>query len=381
MNGGRGDTSRIVPTAAMDKEFFMNSKQRVLLSLNHQEPDRVPVDFWWSHETRDKLIEHLGLKNQDELQDYLGSDIRCIYPKYIGPPLRRFEDGSYEDFWGVIRKPTQFGGKEYKGEYDEVIFCPLREATSVEDIERMRWPSPDWFDYDSLIPQCEQFRDYALMIGRMGVETQTIFIQLWFFRGLDQILIDFADRPDFVKAMVDRIMKFRLEHIERMLAVTKGRAHILQIADDYGMQNGLMMSPAMWKDYFAPPLKAIADMGHEFGMKIFLHCDGSSRQIIPDFIDLGVDILNPIQPQCVGMEPNELKKEFGDRLCFHGAVDTQKTLPFGTREEVISEVKERIEVMGKGGGYILAPVHTVEADVPVGNILAVYETVKKYGKY
>jgi uroporphyrinogen decarboxylase len=110
-----------------------------------------------------------------------------------------------------------------------------------------------------------------------------------------------------------------------------------------------------------------------------LHCDGSSWSIIPDLIDLGIDILNPIQPQCADMDPGELKREFGDRLCFHGAVDTQQTLPFGTREDVIAEVKERIRVMGKGGGYILAPVHTVEADVPIENILAVYETVRKSG--
>jgi uroporphyrinogen decarboxylase len=122
-------------------------------------------------------------------------------------------------------------------------------------------------------------------------------------------------------------------------------------------------------------------MAHNAGMKVFLHCDGSSRKIIPDFIDLGIDILNPIQPQCAGMNPEELKRTFGDRLCFHGAVDTQTTLPFGAREEVISEVRERIRVMGKGGGYILAPVHTVEADVPMENLLAVYETVRECGKY
>ena len=357
----------------------MNSKQRVLLSLNHQEPDRVPVDFWWSHEIRDRLIRHLGVKNQDELQGRLGSDIRSIYPAYVGPKLRRFEDGSYEDFWGVIRKPTKFGGKEFSGEYDDVVYYPLRDARSIEDIHRMRWPSPDWFDYSSLIPQCERFSNYALMLGRMGVETQTIFIQLWFFRGLDQILIDFVDRPEFVKAMIDRIMEFRIEHVKRMIEVTKGRADILQIADDYGMQTGLMMRPAMWKEFFAPCLKTLAGIAHGAGMKVFLHCDGSSRSIIPDLIDLGIDILNPIQPQCTGMDPAELKREFGDRLCFHGAVDTQKTLPFGTREEVIAEVKERIRVMGKGGGYILAPVHTVEADVPIENILAVYETIRKSG--
>jgi uroporphyrinogen decarboxylase len=339
------------------------------------------VDFWWSHETRDKLIRHFGVRDQDELQDRLGSDIRSIYPTYIGPTLRKFEDGSYEDFWGVIRKPTTFGGKAFSGEYDDVVYYPLRNAKTIEDLEKIRWPDPNWFDYDSLMPQCERYRNYAITLGRMGVETQTIFIQLWFFRGLDQILIDFVDRPDFVMAMIDRIMTFRLEHTRRMLAVTKGRADILQIADDYGMQKGLMMSPAMWKEFFSPCLKVFADMAHNAGMKVFLHCDGSSRKIIPDFIDLGIDILNPIQPQCAGMNPEELKRTFGDRLCFHGAVDTQTTLPFGAREEVISEVRERIRVMGKGGGYILAPVHTVEADVPMENLLAVYETVRECGKY
>jgi uroporphyrinogen decarboxylase len=359
----------------------MNSKERVLLAVNHQEPDRIPVDFWWSHETRDKLIRHFGVRDQDQLQDRLGSDIRSIYPTYIGPRLKRFEDGSYEDFWGVVRKPTQFGGKEFSGEYDDVVYYPLRDAKTIEDIQKIRWPDPDWFDYDSLIPQCVRYKHYAIMLGRMGVETQTIFIQLWFFRGLDQILLDFVERPDFVKVMIDKIMAFRMDHVKRMIEAVKGNADILQIADDYGMQRGLMMSPTMWKEFFAPCLKTFADIAHNAGMRLFLHCDGSSRPIIPDLIKLGIDILNPIQPQCVGMDPNELKKEFGHQLCFHGAIDTQKTLPFGTREEVISEVRDRIEVMGKGGGYILAPVHTVEADVPVENLLAVYETVMKYGKY
>jgi uroporphyrinogen decarboxylase len=219
------------------------------------------------------------------------------------------------------------------------------------------------------------------MVGKMGRETQDIFIDLWFLRGLDKLLLDFIERPDFVKAMIDKVMAFRIEHVKRILAVAKGRADILQLADDYGSQNGLMISPKMWREFFYHPIKTLVDMAHEAGLKFFLHCDGSSREIIPDFIELGIDILNPIQPHCVGMDPNELKREFGDKLCFHGAVDTQNTLPFGTREEVVAEVKERVEVLGKGGGYILAPVHTVEADVPVENLLTVYETAMNLGRY
>ena len=353
----------------------MHSKERVLTALNHEEPDRIPLDFWWSGEIRDKLLGHLNLRTVDELQDYLGSDIRGVYPTYIGPKLKRFDDGSYEDFWGVIRKPFAHGGG---GEYDEVIAPQLAGATSLDDIERIRWPDPAWFDYGSLVEQCERYKGYALVVGKMGRECQTLFIQLWYFRGLDNILMDFITWPAFVEALIDRIMEFRVEHLKRILAVVKGRADILQIADDYGIQNGLIMSPTMWRRFFAPHLKTMADMAHDAGLKVFLHSDGGIRTIIPELIELGIDILNPIQPQAAGMEPAGLKRDFGDKLCFHGGVDTQTTLPFGTKEDVAAEVRERMEVLGAGGGYILAPVHTVEPDVPIENVLAVYEAARRY---
>jgi uroporphyrinogen decarboxylase len=125
----------------------------------------------------------------------------------------------------------------------------------------------------------------------------------------------------------------------------------------------------------------MAEMAHEAGLKVFLHTDGGVRPLIPELIELGIDILNPIQPGAAGMEPRGLKRDFGDRLCFHAAVDTQHVLPFGTKAEVIAEVQEKIRVLGEGGGYILAPVHTVEPDVPIENLLAVYETAREYGKY
>jgi uroporphyrinogen decarboxylase len=355
----------------------MNSKERVQLALRHQEPDRIPTDFWWSHETRDRLLQYLHLKDTDQLQEFLGSDIRCVYPPYHGPKLKRFEDGAYEDFWGVIRKAYKHGS----GEYDEVVFSPLANATSLGEIEKIRWPDPDWFDYEALNEMCDRYEDYAIMVGRMGIETQTIFIQTWFLRGLDRVLLDLAENPEFVEALVKQIMNFRIDHVKRILAAVKGRAEILQIADDYGMQEGLLMNPSIWRRIFGPPLKTLCDLIHEAGLKVFLHCCGSSRKIIPDLIDLGIDILNPIQVRAAGMDPKALKEEFGDRLCFHGAIDTQRTLPVGTKEEIVSEVRERIEVMGKKGGYILAPVHTVESDVPIENVLALYEAAKEYGRY
>ena len=132
----------------------MTSAERVLAAIDHQESDRVPVDFWWSVEMKEKLLRHLGLRTTDELQAHLGSDIRGVYPAYVGPELKRFGDGSFEDFWGVIRSPFSY---EAGGTYYEVMSPALAEATSLDEIEQLRWPSPDWFDYDSLVNECDRY--------------------------------------------------------------------------------------------------------------------------------------------------------------------------------------------------------------------------------
>lgn len=351
----------------------MNARDRVRAAIEHKEPDRIPLDFWWSHEVKERLIDHLNVEGVKELQDYLGSDIRCIYPPYIGRELPGYEDGSYMDFWGVIRKPYSHGC----GEYDEVVYYPLGEAKTIEDVEEIEWPEPDWFDYGKLPSLCEEYQGYALMVGQMGVFTQTIFIQAWFLRGLHQLFFDFVENRDLVKAILHKIMEFRLEHVKRILEVVKGRVDMMQIADDYGMQSGLMISPATWREFFAPHLQDLVDLIHGAGLKTFLHCCGSCREILPELIDIGIDILNPIQPSARGMDPEELKSHFGDRICFHGGIDTQSILPKGSVEDVRLHTKEMFKRLGRGGGYIMAPVHTVEPDVPLENILALYETARR----
>lgn len=317
-----------------------------------------------------RLLRRCGARDENEVQDYLGTDIRSVYPSYTGPPLKKLVDGTYEDFWGVFRKPFSHNRS---GEYDEVTAPILADADTLEDVERIRWPSPDWFDYESIRAQCERYGNHAIVLGRMGRESQTLFIQLWYYRGLERILLDLMEWPEMVERLVQKIMDFRVVHLERMLSVARGRADILQLADDYGTQHGPIMSMHLWRKYFAPHLKRMADMAHEAGLKVFLHSDGAIRPLIPSLIDIGIDILNPIQPGAAGMNPDDLKRDFGSELCFHGGVDTQKTLPFGNPRQVAEEVRDRIAVLGKGGGYILAPVHTVEPDVPTENVLAVYE--------
>jgi uroporphyrinogen decarboxylase len=352
----------------------MDSRERVMATVNHMEPDRVPVDFWWSGRTRDRLLDHLRLKDEDELQDYLGSDIRCIYPAYCGPTLKHFADGSYEDWWGIVRRPYACGS----GEFDEIIRSPLAHAATWRDIEGIRWPDPDWFDYEGLASQAARYEGRAVMVGRMGIETQSIFVQTWFLRGASRALLDLSQNPDLMKAMVQHIMGFRIEHVRRILKALDGRADLLQIADDYGTQKGLMISPDAFRTFFAPHLLTLSNIAHDAGAKVFFHCCGSCRMIIPDLIEMGVDVLNPIDGRSAGMEPSALKADFGRDLAFHGGILMG---PYDRPEEIASEVGNRIRVLAPGGGYVLAPTTSIEEDTPIENILAFCEAAKTLGEY
>ena len=354
----------------------MTSKDRVLAAIRHETPDRVPVDLWAEPDVKTSLCRHLGLRDEEALLQRFGVDFRGIYPRYIGPELKTFEDGSFEDFWGVIRKPVPHA----TGVHYEVCYSPLADAETVDDLEHCRWPDPDWFDYSCLADECEHYRDHAVVVGKMGRECQTIFIQTWYMRGLDRIMLDMVEDPELARAMIAKIMEFRIPHVTRILEAVSGKADILQFADDYGTQKGLMISPYLWREFFRPGLKQLVDLAHQYGLKAFLHSCGSVRELIPELIELGIDILNPIQVGAAGMDPRDLKAAFGEKLCFHGSVDTQQTLPFGSRVDVAEEVKQRIEVLGAGGGFVLAPTHTIEPEVPLGNIVAMYEAAAEYGR-
>lgn len=352
----------------------MNSKKRVQLAINHKEPDRVPLDFWAENSVKEALIKYLGLKDNEELLIKLGIDIRSIYPKYIGPKLQTFSDGSFEDFWGIIRKPV----KNPFGIHYEVASYPFEKINSVKDIEKYRWPKVEWFDYSSLEKELDKYSEYGICIGKMGRESQTFFIQTWYLRGLDKIMIDMLINPEIVELLISKILEFRVGHVTEILKIVSGKADWLQMADDYGTQDGLFMKPETWRKFFKPALRIITDLVHKYGLKVFHHSCGSIRELIPELIDIGIDVLNPIQVRARGMNPLELKKIFGKKLCFHGSIDTQKTLNLGTKEDIASEVKERIKTLGSGGGFILSTTHTIEPDIPLENILTLYDNVLRY---
>ena len=370
----------------MKKLPSVMSKKRVLDAVHHREPDRVPCDYWGTPEVDRKLMDHFKVDSLDAVRRCLGVDLSYIYasgiiyedpgglfgptPRYIGSKRAVWEDGSFEDLWGVNRKWVKVSSGNV---YREVVKNPLRDFTAVEEIETYdKWPKADDFDYSGLREECEKRKEVAIVLGGMP-GCATIFIQCWYLRGLDQILMDLILAPKVAHAIIEKIAEFQIAYHERVLERIGDLVDILMLADDYGTQSGLMMSRDHFRVFFKKPTQALISLGKKYNLKIMLHCDGNIRELIPEFIEMGIDVLNPIQNVGPGMAPNELKKEFGKDLCFHGGIDTQEALPRLSAEELARDVREKIETLGRGGGYILSPTHMVQLDVPLENILNMYQ--------
>jgi uroporphyrinogen decarboxylase len=368
------------------KKNLPPSKKRVIDAISHREPDRVPCDYWGTPEVDQRLMHHFSVSSLDEVRKSLKADISYIYasgiiyedrkglfsptPRYIGPGRPVFEDGSFEDLWGVTRKFSRVSSGNV---YREVVKNPFRDFTSVEEIENYKkWPQAEDFDTSGLRGECEKRRDFALALGGMP-GCATVFIQCWYLRGLDQILMDLLLSPDLAHAIIEKITEFQVAYHQKVLEEIGDLVDILMLADDYGTQSSLMMSQWHFREFFKRPTQRLIELGKRHDLKIMLHCDGNIRELIPELIEMGIDILNPIQNVGPGMEPKELKKEFGKDLCFHGGIDTQEVLPRLSAEELTRDVREKIETLGKGGGYILSPTHMIQLDVPLENILKMYQ--------
>ena len=351
----------------------MTPRERVLTALSHRAPDRAPCGYISTPEVDDKLKAHFRTDSMDAVLEKLGVDLRVIDAPYIGPELRTWPDGRFENMWGQIRKPVQ----NEAGSYMEAVEHPYAAFQSVEDVRNFRWPKAEWFDYSQLAADCKKYDQYAVVFGAPG--NMDVINGTAFGRGVERVIFDIALEDPVGLACMEMRLQCCHERSEIALRAAAGRVDILWIGDDYGTQNGLLVSPAAWRKLFFPKLKAMCDLGHKYGAKVMLHSCGSTRRIWPQLIEAGVDIYETVQPEAAEMDPAGLKAEFGDKICFHGTISTQKTLPFGTVEDVIKEVKERVRTVGRDGGLIVAPAHNFQPDTPVENILAMYDTVRQDG--
>ncbi|TKJ47566.1 hypothetical protein CEE34_03265 [Candidatus Aerophobetes bacterium Ae_b3a] len=357
----------------------MNSKERVLTAVAHSQPDRIPVDYWAVPELTETLLEKFGLVNEEQLLEKLKIDIRYVKPDYTssdfeeqpdGSLHKRLSDGTFIDIWGVKRKKITWG----RGSYLEVINSPLGGANSVKEIENHSWPDVGAFNYESILKQCLNYKDFAIICTGDRLTTRaSIFKLAMYLRGMDKFFMDLALNPGLVEALVAKLLEFHLEHNRRIFEAAAKNVDIFMLGDDFGSENGLLISLAMFRKFFKPALQDLINLAKKFNLKTMLHTCGGVRELIPDLIEIGLDILNPIQTRAKGMDPKKLKKEFGKDICFHGSIDIQKTLPFGTPDEIKRTVNSHIKTLGEGGGFILAPSHNLQMDIPIDNIIAIYE--------
>jgi uroporphyrinogen decarboxylase len=356
----------------------MTHKERLLTALNHLEPDRVPICAWYTPEAEKKMLRHLGV-DSDQVETYKASGAPLpilmdhdFLISWMGPCTGYYSrpDREYADEWGIGWK---WFDHPSGGAYTEMVRHPL---AAIKDPAEFSMPDFSREDrYDGARQLLQQYGDeYGIMAGLAC----TLFELAWYLRGLEQVLMDLVTDKDFVHAYLDKLMSW-IEVAGRKFA--RLGVDIIWIGDDVGAQNRMLISPEAFREFLKPRYaRLFAEWkGINPNVKIAFHSDGYCYPIIGDLVEIGLDILNPIQPK--SMDPAKVKKDFGKRLTLWGTVDIQEVLPFGTIQDVAQEVKLRLRTAGPGGGLIIAPAHNIQSEVPLENILAFYSTAKQYGRY
>lgn len=376
-----------------------SSRQRVITALDHQEPDRVPFDCSFGYKCLIQLQKYLGLESLQiplpgnpslsvrppiELIHELKIDLLYVsLNRNLSAPHFEYGMDSFTDEWGVeYRKVGNPFGLSY-----EVSKHPLANAT-IRDLDDYKWPDPcDLSLVAGLEERVRKLHDQTdlALVGRFN---NSIFEQAFMLRGMEQLFIDMALDPEFVITLMDRLTDTAIAYIEQGLNACGKYLQILRLAgDDMGHQHGTLLSPTMFrgivKPRFARLYREAKHLFHQYNPNgnLMAHTDGDVYPFIPDYIEMGLDVLNPVQPYVAEMEHKMLKREFGGQLAFHGGIDLQKVMPFGTPEQVRTEVAKVMRALGPGGGFILAPTHYLLPDVPPQNVIALRDAVVEYGHY
>lgn len=340
----------------------MTSKERVYKALRKEAVDRVPVFMWFHPETLRQLSVYFEIP-QESIADIFFDDIKQIWVNnnYAMEGITHVHDGeTHIDAWGITWEKRHF--------FNQVIEHPLIESTP-KDVLAYSFP------YDKLETLTRPMKEIALYGNDFFIGSDVspcAFEMYWRLRGMERSLLDFAEYPKLAQEMIRRCVDFAVFLSKNV--IKRYDLDWLWTGDDVSSQSSMILSPGMWRDFIKPELKRVFDIGKDAELYTAYHCCGTVRPIIPDLIEIGMDVLNPIQPNCPGMDPAELKREFGKDIAFMGGIDTQKLLPKGTEQEVRTEVRKLIDTMTTdGGGFILAASHTIPPETPLDNIFALYE--------
>jgi uroporphyrinogen decarboxylase len=408
---------------------LLTSRERVRIALNHEEADRVPVDFGGSRVTGisavayNNLLRQLGCKEDIHLYDIkqqlaapslevinrLGGDVIQLHrlgPTTAMPFLRldRWKPGQLTDGspclvpeeceearpdGGMIElrhNSELFARRAAESFYFDVCHAPLASAQTPADIDAFEWPDP-WSEREERylkqrVQQLYHGTDKALFAGLPMLVCSFFEISLVLF-GFENFMMKLIEDRDFIEYWLDAKLAHDFEILDKFLSVAGPCIEAIQMNDDFGAQDALQIAPTIYREIFKPRQKKWVEfVKARTRAKVFIHCDGAINEILPDFIEIGIDILNPLQTSARGMDPRPIKKKFGRNLSFWGGgVETQTTLPFGSIDDIKREVRERVKLLGQGGGYVFATIHNIQPDIPPEKVLAIYETVAECGQY
>jgi uroporphyrinogen decarboxylase len=354
----------------------MNSRERTISAINHRQPDRPPIYVSLTPQMADKLCDNLGLPYEEpvdamesarishmKLLTAMGVDIVAVAPT-VSPekPTVTLADGRIKNEWGMIFRDA--------GLYTEFAEFPLSHASVKKDILSYPFPDPEAPGrFDTAKKMMSTYSDKYAVIG----DVETMFYELsWYLTGYEKFLTDLLIEAEYLPYLMDKIMNYIIIAGKKLIEMG---VDILWCGDDFGTQQGMIMDVVTWRKVFKPRIKYMFEEFRKVrpGLKIAWHSCGSILPIIPDFIEAGLDILNPIQPLAEGMEPEYLKNTYGRDISFFGGIDIQELLPFATPQKIRDEVRRRIGILGRDGGYIVAPAHNIQPDTPVENVLAFFE--------
>ncbi len=354
----------------------MNSKTRVLTAFNHVEPDRVPINYLYNPAIDRRLKEHFGLAPGDNeaLRQRLSVDFRAIDAPYIGPKLYEDLPGITVDDFGRHRRWVQHNW----GGYWDYCSWPLLEADE-ETVAKWKLPSPDDYDYSEITRLSREYGEYCVMVGHPGVGD--IINSTGMLRTMEQVLVDLMVDDPACLLLIDRCTELWLRIMERILEAGKGGIDMFWMGEDLGTQRGPTISLELYRKHLRPRHQKFVDLARSFNVPVMIHSCGSSSWAFNDFIEMGITVIDTLQPEAADMAPAFLKKTYGSRLAFHGMISTAGELAFAPADQVTRVVKSTLETMMPGGGYALAPTHEIQDNSPTENVVAMYDAALKYGRY
>jgi uroporphyrinogen decarboxylase len=347
----------------------VSPRDRFLAAVGHRFVSPVPLDYLGSAPVDALLRQHLGVADNDQLRDRLGACIRTVGADFnMGHPACRAYHESLPP--GVIPHPfgpwSRPGPPDGYGDPQQEKVYRLTGDITEKDVEDMVVPKPDWYDYNDLVNRCRRYDGCARLLN-----AGSYMLLSTAFRPMDEVFTDFVLNPGVAHVLLGKIHALMKGFAEAALEAAKGQIEIVRVGSDLGTQKGLLLSPDTFREFFFPRIREMGDLVHRHGAKLFFHSCGAVSELIPQLIEAGVDILDPVQP-VAGMEPEKLKREFGRHLTFHGGVDTQDLMLNAPPARVKAEVERLSRIFGEGGGYILCPSNNFMSGTPLENLLAFY---------